>query len=120
MKTARRHDIDWLRVITIALLLIYHIAIIFQPWAMFVGFIRSEQPLEGLWTPMSMLNVWRIPILFFVSGMGLFFAMRKRNWKQLIGERARRILLPLLFGIVAIAPLHMFIFQKFPINTIII
>tara|TARA_B100000949_G_scaffold229992_1_gene239713 strand:- start:1514 stop:2605 length:1092 start_codon:yes stop_codon:yes gene_type:complete len=113
MKTARRHDIDWLRVITIALLLIYHIAIIFQPWAMFVGFIRSEQPLEGLWTPMSMLNVWRIPILFFVSGMGLFFAMRKRNWKQLIGERARRILLPLLFGIVAIAPLHMFIFQKF-------
>ena len=29
MKTARRHYIDWLRVITIALLLIYHIAIIF-------------------------------------------------------------------------------------------
>lgn len=113
MKTARRHDIDWLRVIAITLLLIYHIAIIFQPWAMFVGFVRSSQPLEGLWTPMSMLNVWRIPILFFVSGMGLFFAMRKRNWKQLIGERARRILLPLLFGIVAIAPLHMFIFQKF-------
>lgn len=113
MKTARRYDIDWLRVITIALLLIYHIAIIFQPWAMFVGFVRSEQSLEGLWTPMTMLNVWRIPILFFVSGMGLFFAMRKRNWKKLIGERARRILLPLLFGIVAIAPLHMFIFQKF-------
>ena len=113
MKTARRHDIDWLRVITISLLLIYHIAIIFQPWAMFVGFVRSDQPLEGLWTPMTMLNVWRIPILFFVSGMGLYFAMRKRNWKQLIGERTRRILLPLLFGIVAIAPLHMFLFQKF-------
>ena len=113
MKTARRHDIDWLRVITIALLLIYHIAIIFQPWAMFVGFVRSEQSLEGLWTPMSMLNVWRIPILFFVSGMGLFFAMRKRNWKQLIGERTRRILLPFLFGLVAITPLHMFVFQKF-------
>ena len=113
MKTARRHDIDWLRVITISLLLIYHIAIIFQPWAMFVGFVRGDQPLEGLWTPMMMLNVWRIPILFFVSGMGLYFAMRKRNWKQLIGERTRRILLPLLFGIVAIAPLHMFLFQKF-------
>ena len=113
MKTARRHDIDWLRVITIALLLIYHIAIIFQPWAMFVGFVRSERSLESLWTPMTMLNVWRIPILFFVSGMGLYFAMRKRNWKQLIGERTRRILLPLLFGIVAIAPLHMFLFQKF-------
>ncbi|WP_047245257.1 acyltransferase family protein [Maribacter thermophilus] len=113
MKTVRRYDIDWLRVIAIALLLIYHIAIVFQPWAMFVGFVRSENALEELWVPMTLLNVWRIPILFFVSGMGLFFAMRKRNWKQLIGERTQRILIPFLFGIVAISPLHMYLFQAF-------
>lgn len=113
MITQRRYDIDWLRVIAIGLLLIYHIAIIFQPWALFIGFIRSDELLEGLWTPMTMLNVWRIPLLFFVSGMGLYFAMRKRNWKQLLTERSKRILLPFLFGIVAINPLHMFIFQKF-------
>ena len=113
MKTERRHDIDWLRVIAIGLLLIYHIAIIFQPWALFIGFIRSDELLEGLWKPMTMLNVWRIPLLFYVSGMGLYFAMRKRNWKQLLVERTKRILLPLTFGIVAITPLHMFIFQKY-------
>ena len=113
MKTERRHDIDWLRVIAIGLLLIYHIAIIFQPWAMFVGFIKSDEFLEGLWKPMTMLNVWRIPLLFYVSGMGLYFAIRKRNWKQLLMERTKRILLPFLFGVVAIAPLHMFIFQKY-------
>lgn len=77
MITERRHDIDWLRVIAIGLLLIYHIAIIFQPWAMFVGFIRSTESLEKLWTPMTMLNVWRIPFLFYVSGMGFYFAMKK-------------------------------------------
>lgn len=113
MKTIRRHDIDWLRVIAIALLLIYHIAIVFQPWAMFIGFVRSKIPLQELWIPMTMLNVWRIPFLFFVSGMGLFFAMRKRNWKQLIGERSRRILVPFLFGIIAVTPLHMYVFQAF-------
>jgi glucan biosynthesis protein C len=113
MKTERRHDIDWLRVIAIGLLLIYHIAIVFQPWALFIAFIKSNDSLEALWTPMTMLNVWRIPLLFYVSGMGLFFAMRKRNWKQLIMERTKRILLPLAFGVLAIAPLHMFIFQKF-------
>jgi peptidoglycan/LPS O-acetylase OafA/YrhL len=109
----RRYDIDWLRVIAIALLLIYHIAIIFQPWAMFIAFIRSDELSTELWQPMTMLNVWRIPILFYVSGMGLYFAMRKRNWLQLIGERSKRILVPLLFGIVAITPLHMFVFQKY-------
>ena len=113
MTTERRHDIDWLRVIAIGLLLIYHIAIVFQPWAMFVGFIRSDELLEGLWKPMTILNVWRIPLLFYVSGMGLYFAMCKRNWRQLLLERAKRILLPFLFGIAAITPLHMFIFQKY-------
>ncbi|TLF47005.1 acyltransferase family protein [Maribacter aurantiacus] len=113
MKTQRRYDIDWLRVIAIGLLLIYHIAIVFQPWAMFLGFIRSENSWEGLWKPMNMLNVWRIPFLFFVSGMGVYFAMKKRTWKQLVWERSKRILLPFLFGIVAITPLHMYIFQSF-------
>jgi glucan biosynthesis protein C len=89
MTLERRHDIDWLRVVAIGLLLIYHIAIIFQPWAMFIGFIKSEETLEALWTPMTMLNVWRIPLLFYVSGMGLYFAMRKRNWKQLFLERTK-------------------------------
>ncbi|MGK0390021.1 MAG: glucan biosynthesis protein C, partial [Maribacter sp.] len=113
MKIERRHDIDWLRVLAIGLLLIYHIAIIFQPWAMFIGFMRSEESVEALWIPMTMLNVWRIPLLFYVSGMGLYFAMRKRNWKQLLLERTKRILLPFIFGMVAIVPLHMFIFQKY-------
>jgi hypothetical protein len=113
MTTERRHDIDWLRVIAIGLLLIYHIAIIFQPWALFIGFIRSDKFLENLWKPMTMLNVWRIPFLFYVSGMGLYFAMRKRNLKELLLERTKRILLPLLFGVVAIVPLHFFIFQQY-------
>ncbi|MCE7994735.1 MAG: acyltransferase family protein [Roseivirga sp.] len=113
MLTERRYDIDWLRVIAIGLLLIYHIAIVFQPWAMFVGFIRSEELMEGLWKPMTMLNVWRIPFLFFVSGMGVYFAIRKRNWKQFLLERSVRILLPFTFGILAITPLHTFIFQGY-------
>ena len=113
MTTERRYDIDWLRVIAIGLLLIYHIAIVFQPWAMFIGFIRSEETMENVWIPMNLLNVWRIPLLFYVSGMGFYFAMKKRNWRQLLMERSMRILLPFIFGIIAIVPLHMFIFQKY-------
>jgi len=109
----RRYDVDWLRVIAIGLLLIYHIAITFQPWGIFIGFIQSNDPLPGLWIPMGMLNVWRIPLLFFVSGMGVSFAIRKRNWKQLLGERTRRILVPFLFGVTAIVPLHRLIWLRY-------
>jgi len=114
MKTAeRRYDIDWLRVIAIGLLIIYHVGFVFLPWGVFIGFIQNDESLDSLWIPMSMLNIWRIPLLFFVSGMGVSFAIRKRSWKQLVLERSRRILLPFLFGIFFIVPLHLFIWQKY-------
>ncbi len=109
----RRYDIDWLRVIAIALLLIYHIAIGFQPWGIFIGFITNKDTLEPLWVPMSALNVWRIPLLFFVSGMGVYFAIQRRTWKQLLTERARRILLPFMFGVAIVVPLHVYIWQLY-------
>lgn len=109
----RRYDIDWLRVITIGLLLIYHIAIVFQPWGLLIGFIQSKETMESLWIPMQMLNIWRIPILFFVSGMGVCFAMQKRNWKSLLLERTIRIFVPLIFGMLAIVPLHIVLLQKY-------
>lgn len=113
LTATRRYDIDWLRVIAIGLLVIYHIGIGFQPWGVFIGFIQSDQPLKSLWIPMSMLNVWRIPLLFFVSGMGVCFAIRKRNWKQLLLERTKRIFLPFLFGVLFIVPMHFIIWQKY-------
>lgn len=108
----RRYDIDWIRVIAIGLLLIYHIAIGFQPWGTMIGFITNRESMDWLWIPMSVLNTWRIPLLFFVSGMGVYFAMRRRNLKQLITERTKRIFIPFLFGFLLITPLHLLIFQK--------
>jgi glucan biosynthesis protein C len=109
----RRYDIDWLRVIAIGLLLIYHVAIGFQPWGIMIGFITNDQSWMALWRPMSMLNVWRIPFLFFVSGMGVYFAMQHRNWKQLLQERATRILLPYVFGMFCIFPISTFILRYY-------
>jgi hypothetical protein len=111
--TNRRYDIDWLRVIAIGLLLIYHVAIAFQSWGIMLGFITNEKPWESLWVPMAVLNVWRIPLLFFVSGMGVYFAIQKRNWKQLLLERSRRILVPFLFGMFCIVPISVYIWQNY-------
>lgn len=109
----RRYDIDWVRVIAIGLLLLYHVAIGFQPWGIMIGFITNEKSWETLWIPMTMLNVWRIPLLFFVSGMGVYFAIQNRNWKQLLRERAGRILLPFLFGMFFIVPINVLIWQYY-------
>ncbi len=109
----RRYDIDWLRVIAIGLLLLYHTAIGFQSWGILLGFVTNDTPLDSLWIPMTMLNVWRIPLLFFVSGMGVYFAIQNRNWKQLLKERAVRIFIPFLFGVFCIVPISTFLWQQY-------
>lgn len=113
MTKTRRYDIDWLRVIAIGLLVIYHIAIGFQPWGVFIGFIQNDEALTWLWTPMAMVNIWRIPLLFFVSGMGVYFAIQRRDWKALVIERSKRILLPFVFGTLTIVPLHVFLWKNY-------
>ena len=111
--SARRYDIDWVRVIAIGLLLIYHVSIAFQSWGVMIGFITNKESWGSLWIPMSMLNVWRIPLLFFVSGMGVYFAIREKDWKQLLMERASRILVPFLFGMLVIVPVSIYIWQYY-------
>ena len=109
----RRYDIDWLRVFALGLLIIYHISIVFQPWAYFIYFPQSEKPIESIWLVMGLINIWRIPLLFVISGMGVYLAMRSRNWKELIKDRTKRILLPLIFGSLIIVPIHVYIYQAF-------
>ncbi|KAB3533453.1 acyltransferase [Alkaliphilus pronyensis] len=109
----RRYDIDLLRVIAIILLMIYHTAIFFTPFAKHILFMKNDISLDWLWNLMSLLNTWRIPLLFFVSGMGVYFSFQRRNWKALLKERAKRILIPFVFGFFAITPIHIMLFQYY-------
>ena len=109
----RRHDIDWLRVIAIAALLFYHSVVSFQPWAVYLAIIAHKDTIDGLWSVAAALNTWRIPLLFTLSGMGVYLAMGKRNWAGVLRERTRRILVPLIFGTAAIVPVNMLLFQSY-------
>lgn len=43
--------------------------------------------------------------------MGVYFAIQRRSWKGLLLERTKRILLPFIFGMLLIVPLHMWLWQ---------
>jgi len=113
ISTERRYDIDWLRVIAIGILLVFHIMIMYQSYANHIRFIQSPTLLEILAIPLALFSVMRVPLLFFVSGMGVAFSLRRRTWGQFIWERTLRIFVPLAFGSLAIVPIHYFIYSKF-------
>lgn len=97
---ARRHDIDWLRTIAVWLLVPFHTACIFTGGY----FITSEERswMTGFIT--GFLDVWHMPLLFFLAGIGTHYALKKRDGKAFIKERYHRLFVPLVFGTFVVVP----------------
>lgn len=100
-KSERRYDLDWLRVLAFSLLILYHTGMFFVPWEWHIKNNRISEVFEF---PMWFLSQWRMPLLFFISGAGVYFALGKRSASRFTGERLKRILLPLVFGMFIIVP----------------
>lgn len=104
-ETARRHDIDALRVLAVALLILYHCGMLYvSDWH---WHLKSSHQSEWLHWPMMALNRWRMELLFLVSGLAMNF-MRRSGGSVFgfISLRSKRLLLPLLVGMLVIVPLQ--------------
>ena len=100
-RAGRRHDLDWLRLIAIMILLFFHTGMLFNPWE---WHIKNGTTSVSFTYWMAWLHSWRMPLLLFISGAGTFLALHKRTPKQYAGERLRRLLIPLVFGMFVIVP----------------
>lgn len=104
---SRRHDLDWLRVLAILLLLYFHTAMIF---ASDLGWhIKNEETSQLLREANYFLSRWRMPLLFLISGIGTSFALRRRTAREYVAERTRRLLVPVVFGILVVVPPQIYI-----------
>lgn len=104
---ARRHDLDWLRVLVFGLLIFYHIGMLYVAnWGFHYKSQYLSQPLEGL---MLAVNQWRMPLLWVISGISIRFVLQKMSAFRFLTARSLRLLLPLLFGILVIVPPQLFV-----------
>ncbi len=92
----RRHDIDALRVFAFALLILYHVGMFYvADWGWHV---KSAYQAEWLQLPMMVVNQWRMPLLFIISGLAISFVIERYSPGRLALRRIWRLLLPLVFG----------------------
>lgn len=102
----RRYDLDWLRVIAILTLVFYHTGMIYVSWGWHIKSDEHSRPMEEV---MRWLHRWRMPLLFFISGAGTYFALQRRTYRAYAGERFRRLFIPLVFGMFVIVPPQIYI-----------
>jgi hypothetical protein len=100
--TSRRYDVDWLRNLALLLLILYHVGMYYvADWG---WHIKSPNQSVLLQNFMVMSNLWRMCLLFFISGITLALIDKKYSASGLLKTRFMRLFIPLLFGMAIIVP----------------
>lgn len=92
----RRYDLDWLRVIGILTVFIYHSGRFFNSEGWHVKNANTYFVMD-VWE--TILVSWMMPLIFVISGASVYYALGKGKPGQFIKDKALRLLVPLLAGI---------------------
>ncbi|WP_334055684.1 acyltransferase family protein [Polaribacter sp. P097] len=103
-KNERLYYFDWLRVLAFWLLIFFHS---WQPFNNFHWLIESNNTsiIADILTVFT--HGWRLHLIFLVSGLGTWFAM-KTSKKQFFKDRFKRLIIPFAFASILITPSQRF------------
>ena len=101
----RQYYIDWLRLIAVFLLFLFHTACVFHPWSNF--YIKND-PLSPtiayifVWALAQ--GHWHMSLFFLLAGASTYYALQKRSSTEYAKERFKRLFIPLIFGVLVLIP----------------
>ncbi|MBU0748871.1 MAG: acyltransferase [Gammaproteobacteria bacterium] len=99
---ARRYDIDALRAFAFALVIVYHVGMYYV--ADWHWHLKSPHAAEWLQMPMRAVNLWRMDLVFLISGLAFGLVRRGQTVPGLLKQRSLRLLIPLAFGMAVVVP----------------
>ena len=107
MKSERVHYIDNIRWITISLLVIYHACMAYNTWGeKNYIFFKDLKPLAFI---VVLISPWFMPLMFLLAGVSASYSLSKRGYGKFIGERFKRLGIPLLIGLIINTPILSYI-----------
>jgi glucans biosynthesis protein C len=98
----RRHDLDWLRVLAVYLLFVFHVAMVFNP-APFYHIRNGEQSFVML-VVAGFISLWHMPLFFLLAGWSAHGSLAARGSAGFVRERILKLCIPLVAGCVLLMP----------------
>lgn len=98
----RHYGLDWLRIGAFGLLILFHVGLYFAPghWI-----VKSPRLYDWTLWPLAAIVPWRLSVLFAVSGYATAaMIQRSPGLGAFLAERSKRLLIPLIFGMLVIVP----------------
>ena len=97
----RKYFLDWLRVGAFALLIFFHVGMLYVSWPFSLKSPRLYPEIEPL---MNAVGAWRLALLFLISGVASHYLIGKLGPGAFARDRLRRLLPVLLTGMYVVIP----------------
>jgi peptidoglycan/LPS O-acetylase OafA/YrhL len=105
-KSIRLHYIDWLQVLAILGVFLFHA---FHPFDDLVAWhIKNAEKSILATFFIGFFNLWGMPFFFLMAGATSSFSLRRRSAGRYILERVMRLLIPFLIGSLILTPIQAF------------
>jgi glucans biosynthesis protein C len=104
--STRRYDVDWMRVLGMCAVFLFHCARFFDRdyWH-----VKDSEQSFVLSIFVGILAQWLMPLFFILSGISSYHALAHRTNGQYVPERFKRLFVPLVFGILVLIPPQVYI-----------
>ena len=104
--SVRMYYLDWLRVLAILTVFVYHSTRFFnlEDW-------HVKNPTLYPWVEVwnTFAGTWMMPLIFLISGASLFYAVGKGGAGKFVKDKTLRLLVPLLVGVFTHASLQVYL-----------
>ncbi len=96
----RIYYIDWLRISAIFIVFLFHSSHFFDP---IYWHVKNPQTSQSVLLFLGFVNIWIMPLFFFLSGASALFGLKKPFPKFAAGKTTR-LLVPLIIGALILIP----------------
>jgi len=104
-ESVRLHYLDWLRVIAILGVFLFHAV---HPFDFSDWHIKNAELSMTVTVILGLLFPWGMPFFFLIAGTGSWFALRRRTAGQYVQERTKRLLIPYFAGCILLWPIMLY------------
>jgi len=109
----RRIDIDWLRVITVLSVFVFHCGLFFRftDWH-----LKKQQQYMIFEIVSNFMMLWIMPVIFSISAAASIIVLRSKTPLAFLKDRIIRLFIPLVFGVFVLVPPQVYL-EKYSRNA---
>ena len=105
-KQTRLYYLDWLRVLAMLTVFLYHTL---RPFDLTDWHVKNTEQSRAITILLFFFSQWGMVLFFVLSGAACWFALRSRSGRRFLRERSLRLLVPLLVGLLLFSPLQAYL-----------